>query len=152
MPKGGSGSVKYFTGIPIPSSLGLTAFMAGCVKMGKFAGAQGWAMSVVHKAAQVAAVDWPAVRKQGDLPGGMVLLFGEHGGVGEMHLLSLVFLAWGAAMVSKTLKVSSAPVPKSRTVGTGLLIYSFLDVIGSQAVELASADERNPYRHSSERY
>jgi hypothetical protein len=126
--------------------------MAGCVKMGKFAGAQGWVMSVVHKAAQVAAVDWPAVRKQGDLPGGMVLLFGEHGGVGEMHLLSLVFLAWGAAMVSKTLKVSSAPVPKSRTVGTGLLIYSFLDVIGSQAVEPASVDEGNPYRHSSERY
>ncbi|KAJ9116943.1 hypothetical protein QFC22_004601 [Naganishia vaughanmartiniae] len=115
MPKGGSGSVRYFTGIPIPSSLGLTAFMAWCVKMGKFAGAQGWVMKAVKKgilhAAAAAAthlgaeVDWPAVRSQGDLPGGTVLLFGQHGGFGEMHLLSLVFIAWGAAMVSKTMKV-----------------------------------------------
>ncbi|KAJ9113899.1 hypothetical protein QFC19_000093 [Naganishia cerealis] len=112
MPKGGSGSVKYFTGIPIPSSLGLTAFMASCVKMGKFVGAQGWVTSSVAKglgklagATSSSVVDWAAVRKQGDLPGGTVLLFGEHGGMGEVHLLSFVFLAWGAAMVSKTLKV-----------------------------------------------
>lgn len=111
MPKGGSGSVKYFTGIPIPSSLGLTAFMASCVKMGKFVGAKGWVTSVASGAGKLAAhgvhaVDWAAVRRQGDLPGGTVLLFGEHGGMGEVHLLSLVFLAWGAAMVSKTLRVS----------------------------------------------
>ncbi|GHJ86423.1 hypothetical protein NliqN6_2825 [Naganishia liquefaciens] len=110
MPKGGSGSVKYFTGIPIPSSLGLTAFMAACVKLGKFAGAQGWVTSIVEGAKGAAShgvrsVDWAAVRRQGDLPGGTVLLFGEHGGLGELHLLSLVFLLWGAAMVSKTLKV-----------------------------------------------
>ncbi|KAJ9101737.1 hypothetical protein QFC21_003076 [Naganishia friedmannii] len=109
MPKGGSGSVRYFTGIPIPSSLGLTAFMAGCVKWGKFVGAQGWVMKtvkgVLHAATGTTVVDWPAVRNQGDLPGGTVLLYGKLGGFGEMHLLSLVFLAWGAAMVSKTLKV-----------------------------------------------
>jgi CDP-diacylglycerol--serine O-phosphatidyltransferase len=120
MPKGGSGSVKYFTGIPIPSSLGLTAFMAGCVKMGKFAGAQGWVTSVVAGAKGLAshgvrAVDWAAVRRQGDLPGGTVLLFGEHGGFGEVHLLSFVFLMWGAAMVSKTLKVSYI-LPESMNV------------------------------------
>ncbi|KAI5452734.1 CDP-diacylglycerol-serine O-phosphatidyltransferase [Naganishia albida] len=110
MPKGGSGSVKYFTGIPIPSSLGLTAFMAACVRMGRFAGAQGWVMSAVGGAGKAVlhgahAVDWAAVRRQGDLPGGTVLLFGELGGFGEVHLLSLVFVAWGAAMVSKTLRV-----------------------------------------------
>lgn len=115
MPKGGSGSVKYFTGIPIPSSLGLTAFMAGCVKVGKFAGAKGWVTSVVAGAKGLAsshAVDWAAVRRQGDLPGGTVLLFGEHGGLGEVHLLSFVFLMWGAAMVSKTLKVSFPLQPR----------------------------------------
>lgn len=88
--------------------------MALCVKLGRFAGAQGWVMrnvkGMLHAAvvdmAAGRVVDWDAVRKQGDLPGGTVLLFGEHGGFGEMHLLSLVFLAWGAAMVSKTLKVS----------------------------------------------
>lgn len=110
MPKGGSGSVKYFTGIPIPSSLGLTAFMASCVRMGKYVGAKGWVTSVASAGKAVlhgTHADWAALRRQGDLPGGTVLLFGELGGFGEVHLLSLVFVAWGAAMVSKTLRVSS---------------------------------------------
>lgn len=137
MPKGGSGSVKYFTGIPIPSSLGLTAFMAACVKFGKFAGAQGWVTSVVEGAKGVAshgvrAVDWAAVRRQGDLPGGTVLLFGEHGGLGEVHLLSVVFLLWGAAMVSKTLKVS-----QSRLFRDGITRLTIDGNLGSQAVNIA---------------
>jgi CDP-diacylglycerol--serine O-phosphatidyltransferase len=113
MPTGKSGSVKYFTGIPIPSSLGLTAFMGVCVRSGKFLGAKGWAQSagdvakgLLHNGAQhVGVIDWAAVRRLGDLPFGTIVLFGKTGGVGEVHLLSFVFLAWAAAMVSKTLKV-----------------------------------------------
>lgn len=113
VPTSASGSVKYFVGLPIPSSLGLTAFMAGCVKAGKFVGSKGWASTfsdIAHDLTgeggkAVAEIDWAAVRRMGDLPGGTIRLFGEAGGVGEVHLLSFVFLAWAAAMVSKTLKV-----------------------------------------------
>lgn len=52
-----------------------------------------------------AEIDWASIRRMGDLPGGTIKLFGEAGGVGEVHLMSFVFLAWAAAMVSKTLKV-----------------------------------------------
>lgn len=112
VPTGKSGSIKFFTGIPIPSSLGLTAFMWGCAKTGHFVGAKGWTGSVGDVAGklaagkQVAEIDWAAIRRLGDLPGGTIKLFGEAGGIGEVHLLSFVFLAWAAAMVSKTLKVS----------------------------------------------
>jgi hypothetical protein len=112
VPTGKSGSIKFFTGIPIPSSLGLTAFMWGCAKTGRFVGAKGWTGSVGDVAGklaagkQVAEIDWAAIRRLGDLPGGTIKLFGEAGGIGEVHLLSFVFLAWAAAMVSKTLKVS----------------------------------------------
>ncbi|KAH8081276.1 putative CDP-diacylglycerol-serine O-phosphatidyltransferase [Filobasidium floriforme] len=111
VPTGKSGSIKFFTGIPIPSSLGLTAFMWGCAKTGHFVGAKGWTGSVGDVAGklaagkQVAEIDWAAIRRLGDLPGGTIKLFGEAGGIGEVHLLSFVFLAWAAAMVSKTLKV-----------------------------------------------
>lgn len=122
IPTGKSGSVKYFTGIPIPSSLAITGFMAFCVKMGKFVGAKGWVgtgqglldavKETVKGGVNVSAghVDWREVRQLGDLPGGVVRLFGKEGGWGEVHVLSFVFLAWAAAMVSKTLKVSSSPV------------------------------------------
>jgi CDP-diacylglycerol--serine O-phosphatidyltransferase len=114
VPTAKSGSIKYFTGIPIPSSLGLTAFMAGCAKTGNFVGAKGWAAGLSDVAKTLAShgsdaskIDWTAMRRLGDLPGGTIKLFGEAGGVGEIHLLSFVFLAWAAAMVSKTLKVRS---------------------------------------------
>lgn len=89
--------------------------MASCVKMGKFVGAKGWVgtgqglVNAVRETVKGGAehVDWTEVRKLGDLPGGVVRLFGEEGGWGEVHVLSFVFLAWAAAMVSKTLKVSS---------------------------------------------
>jgi len=94
--------------------LGLTAFMAGCAKTGNFVGAKGWAAGLSDVAKTLAShgsdaskIDWAAMRRLGDLPGGTIKLFGEAGGVGEVHLLSFVFLAWAAAMVSKTLKVCS---------------------------------------------
>jgi hypothetical protein len=141
VPTGKSGSIKFFTGIPIPSSLGLTAFMWGCAKTGHFVGAKGWTGSVGDVAGklaagkQVAEIDWAAIRRLGDLPGGTIKLFGEAGGIGEVHLLSFVFLAWAAAMVSKTLKVSD------KALGLERLYYELtrLDVISSGAQALSAA-------------
>lgn len=92
IPTKSDGSSKYFTGIPIPSSLLLTASMAGFVKMGWFVGASGWGKG-------------KGSSNQAGLPFGTITLFGDKLGWGEFHLLSLVFLVWAAAMVSKTLKV-----------------------------------------------
>jgi CDP-diacylglycerol--serine O-phosphatidyltransferase len=39
------------------------------------------------------------------VPFGTIQLWGENGGSGELHLISLLFVAWAAAMVSKTLKI-----------------------------------------------
>lgn len=105
MPTKSTGSVSYFTGIPIPSSLGLTAFMAWCVHAKHFVGANG---ALVHDAASKIGYALGARLSGGaDLPLGTKVLFGEAGGWGELHTLSFVFLAWGAAMVSKTLRVST---------------------------------------------
>lgn len=39
------------------------------------------------------------------IPGGTVTLWGKSGGDGDLHLVSVVFGLWAAAMVSKTLRV-----------------------------------------------
>lgn len=84
IPADASGKSKYFEGLPIPSSLLLTATMAFWVK-------QGW-----HVLGQ---------RIGGDAPFGRVILWGKAGGYGEAHVVAFLFAAWGAAMVSKTLRV-----------------------------------------------
>lgn len=109
-PTKSSGSVAYFSGIPIPSSLGLTAFMAFCVKSGWFLGANGDLVSklagaVKHTAGGKVAEGINKLSSVADLPLGTKVLFGEAGGWGEIHVLSFVFALWGAAMVSKTLKI-----------------------------------------------
>jgi CDP-diacylglycerol--serine O-phosphatidyltransferase len=39
------------------------------------------------------------------LPFGTMTLWGQPGGIGELHVASGIFFVWGAAMVSKTLRV-----------------------------------------------
>ena len=39
------------------------------------------------------------------IPLGTVMLWGKEGGRGEVHIVSFIFAAWAAAMVSKTLRV-----------------------------------------------
>lgn len=86
IPADASGKSKYFEGIPIPSSLFLDAMMAYFVHSGHF-----------------------AMGAHGDLPFGTIeLLAGNKGST--VHVLSLIFAAWAAAMVSKTLRVSRAAV------------------------------------------
>ncbi|KAF8201686.1 CDP-diacylglycerol-serine O-phosphatidyltransferase [Pholiota molesta] len=80
IPKGNGGKAKYFEGLPIPSSLGLVAVLSYWAKQGWIEGQQG-------------------------LPWGTTTLWGEAGGRGEVHYVSLVFGCWAAAMVSKTLRV-----------------------------------------------
>lgn len=85
VPADASGKIKYFEGLPIPSSLFLTATMAYWVKMG-----------------------WFFQSKVGthDVPFGIVRLWGDKAGSGEVHIASAIFAIWGAMMVSKTLRVS----------------------------------------------
>ncbi|KAK1232948.1 CDP-diacylglycerol-serine O-phosphatidyltransferase [Marasmius sp. AFHP31] len=80
VPKDATGKSQYFEGLPIPSSLFLVGILAFWTKMGWIEGQQG-------------------------IPGGTVTLWGEHGGRGEIHLVSIVFGCWAAAMVSKTLRI-----------------------------------------------
>ncbi|TFK29864.1 CDP-diacylglycerol-serine O-phosphatidyltransferase [Coprinopsis marcescibilis] len=74
------GKAKYFEGLPIPSSLGLVALISYWVKNGWIEGQQG-------------------------LPLGSIVLWGQEGGRGEVHVVSVIFGLWAAAMVSKTLRV-----------------------------------------------
>ncbi|ORY29831.1 putative CDP-diacylglycerol-serine O-phosphatidyltransferase [Naematelia encephala] len=85
IPSDASGKSKYFEGLPIPSSLLLTALMAFWVRQDWFAGAR--------------------FAGRDDVPLGMIKLWGKDGGSGEVHLASLIFVSWAAMMVSKTLKV-----------------------------------------------
>lgn len=80
MPKDATGKAHYFEGLPIPSSLGLVAVLSYWTKMGWIAGKEG-------------------------IPGGTIMLWGQEGGRGELHAVSIVFGIWAAAMVSKTLRV-----------------------------------------------
>lgn len=83
LPADASGKSKYFEGLPIPSSLFLTAAMAACVHQGHF-----------------------AMGKHIDVPFGKLRLWG-HDDSGEVHVTAIIFAFWAAAMVSKTLRVSS---------------------------------------------
>ncbi|KIM80759.1 hypothetical protein PILCRDRAFT_97799 [Piloderma croceum F 1598] len=80
VPKDSTGKARYFEGLPIPSSLGLVAVLSYWTKQGWIEGKEG-------------------------IPGGTVTLWGEEGGRGELHVVSVVFGLWAAAMVSKTLRV-----------------------------------------------
>lgn len=80
VPKNASGKAAYFEGLPIPSSLALVGMLALWARNGWIEGNQG-------------------------VPLGMLTLWGKPGGSGDVHTASLVFGAWAAAMVSKTLHV-----------------------------------------------
>ncbi|KAJ6596827.1 CDP-diacylglycerol-serine O-phosphatidyltransferase [Mycena vulgaris] len=80
VPKDEAGKAKYFEGLPIPSSLALVAVLAYWTKQGWIEGQQG-------------------------IPWGTLTLWGEAGGWGELHVVSVVIALWAAAMVSKTLRV-----------------------------------------------
>jgi CDP-diacylglycerol--serine O-phosphatidyltransferase len=80
VPKDPSGKSRYFEGLPIPSSLVLVAILSHWTWMG-----------------------WTE-EKQG-IPLGKVNILGRKGEDGEVHLVSFLFAAWAAAMVSKTLRV-----------------------------------------------
>ncbi|KAJ7219211.1 CDP-diacylglycerol-serine O-phosphatidyltransferase [Mycena pura] len=80
VPKDAAGKAKYFEGLPIPSSLSLVGVLAYWTKQGWIAGQQG-------------------------IPLGTCTLWGKPGGRGELHVVSIVFGLWAAAMVSKTLRV-----------------------------------------------
>jgi CDP-diacylglycerol--serine O-phosphatidyltransferase len=85
LPADASGKSKYFEGLPIPSSLFLTASMAACVHQGFF-----------------------ALGKHADVPLGIVRLWGDGlkgNGDGDVHVAACVFALWAAAMVSKTLRI-----------------------------------------------
>lgn len=80
IPKDEKGKAHYFEGLPIPSSLGLVAVLMYWTTQGWIEGKEG-------------------------IPGGTINLWGAKGGDGELHLVSVVFGLWAAAMVSKTLQV-----------------------------------------------
>ena len=80
VPKDEKGKAKYFEGLPIPSSLVLVGVLSYWSKQGWIEGKEG-------------------------IPGGLVTLWGREGGRGDIHLVSLAFALWAAAMVSKTLRV-----------------------------------------------
>ncbi|KAF5357775.1 hypothetical protein D9756_001637 [Leucocoprinus leucothites] len=80
VPKDKAGKAKYFEGLPIPSSLTLVGILSYWTKQGWIAGQQG-------------------------IPYGTVTLWGQPGGRGELHWVSVFFGCWAAAMVSKTLRL-----------------------------------------------
>lgn len=80
VPKDATGKARYFEGLPIPSSLALVSVLMYWTKKGWIEGKAG-------------------------LPGGTVTLWGKQGGDGDLHVVSVVFGLWAAAMVSKTLRV-----------------------------------------------
>jgi len=80
VPKNAAGKARYFEGLPIPTTLGIVSVMAYLVKKGWIEGHYG-------------------------LPFGTIALWGSAGGNGEIHVASFLFGIWGAAMVSKTLRV-----------------------------------------------
>lgn len=80
VPKDAGGKAKYFEGLPIPSSLMLVGVLSYWTQKGWIEGKEG-------------------------IPWGTITLWGQTGGFGELHLVSIVFGVWAAAMVSKTLQV-----------------------------------------------
>jgi len=80
VPKDATGKARYFEGLPIPTTLGIVSVMAYLAKKGRIEGHDG-------------------------LPFGTITLWGPAGGNGEIHVASFLFGIWGAAMVSKTLRL-----------------------------------------------
>jgi CDP-diacylglycerol--serine O-phosphatidyltransferase len=80
IPKDGTGKSKYFEGLPTPTSLALVAMLAFWTK-------KGW------------------IEGEDDVPLGVITLWNANGQSGDVHIASLIFGAWAAAMVSKTLRV-----------------------------------------------
>ena len=80
VPKDAAGKSRYFEGLPIPSSLGLVAVLSYWARCGWVEGKDG-------------------------IPGGIITLWGQPGGRGDVHPVSIIFGLWAAAMVSKTLHV-----------------------------------------------
>jgi CDP-diacylglycerol--serine O-phosphatidyltransferase len=80
VPKDEAGKAKYFEGLPIPSSLALVGVLSYWTK-------KGW------------------IEGQDGIPLGTMILWGKEGGRGELHVVSIIFGLWAAAMVSKTLRV-----------------------------------------------
>ncbi|KAF8522233.1 hypothetical protein BU17DRAFT_45293 [Hysterangium stoloniferum] len=80
VPKDESGKARYFEGLPIPTSLILVGLLSFWTRQGWIEGKEG-------------------------IPGGLIKLWGEEGGLGELHPVVLIFGCWAAAMVSKTMKV-----------------------------------------------
>ncbi|KDQ60699.1 hypothetical protein JAAARDRAFT_31676 [Jaapia argillacea MUCL 33604] len=83
VPKNANGKASYFEGLPIPSSLGLVGLCAYWTSQGLIVDASG----------------------KDNIPGGLVTLWGKEGGSGDIHVVSVLFGCWAAAMVSKTLRV-----------------------------------------------
>lgn len=133
VPHDKSGKAKYFEGLPIPTSLILVGGMAVCLLTGKFEGADGVLMEggslqftnrlvSSHASSLVASklADSQPARVLSSynygVPFGkaslslsslaaLVGLKVQDAGSIEFHYVSLVFLAWSVAMVSKTLRV-----------------------------------------------
>jgi len=82
-PKDETGKAKFFEGLPIPTSLGLVTLMSICVKYGHIEGPGGKGLG---------------------LPGGLIKPLLDNFDA-QMHWVSLVFLVWGMAFISKSLKV-----------------------------------------------
>ncbi|KAF8580893.1 CDP-diacylglycerol--serine O-phosphatidyltransferase [Ramaria rubella] len=80
VPKDPTGKARYFEGLPIPTSLMLVALLSFWTK-------QGW------------------IEGKAGVPGGLVTLWGSEGGSGDLHLVTLMFGCWAAAMLSKTMRV-----------------------------------------------
>jgi CDP-diacylglycerol---serine O-phosphatidyltransferase len=76
LPKDASGKAKYFEGFPIPTTLGLVTMMGVWLWNGWHEGKEGLPLGVLAQ-----GKPW------------------------EVHVASVVFLLWGCAMVSKSLKV-----------------------------------------------
>lgn len=129
IPHDKTGKAKYFEGLPIPTSLILVGGMAACLLTGKFEGAasvqmSGGPLQFTNRLVPYFASPSHSVIKSLDYDYGVP--FGK-GAVGlrqvaallglklsgatveaftaEFHWVSLIWLGWAVAMVSKTLRV-----------------------------------------------
>jgi len=80
IPKDATGKSKYFEGLPTPTTLVLVAMLAFWTK-------KGW------------------IEGEEDVPLGVIILWKDNKQSGDVHIASLIFGAWAAAMVSKTFRV-----------------------------------------------
>ncbi|KAG6854633.1 hypothetical protein C0991_004235 [Blastosporella zonata] len=88
VPKDAAGKAKYFEGLPIPSSLALVSVLAYWTKNGWIEGQEG-------------------------IPLGTVILWGDAGGRGEMHVVSVVWGLWAAAMAIFSRAILSAKLAQT---------------------------------------